>query len=248
MVYRDQLNFSVHSPLFAKYFLNLAATDFSNVLATSKDCTPFLKDLKTDIFFFHGFFMTDKPIVHDMKNYRKTIKTGMGDDFSLNGSFIMDPRFFDTERFAQYKEVFKGNLSKLKSEWPDFIISLENDFPGVGSGLQRPAEIHELIDNLWFDLGHFWTSSLLHGFDFHEEANRLLDEKNITGIHLNHNLVKKSSKKELICDSHTHFYLESEMNLAPIVQKIFDKKVGIVVLEILDGDIKDLEVLFSWLG
>lgn len=246
MEFKDEINFSVHSPVFAKYFLNLATTDFETVQNTCNDCIQYLSLLKTTIFFFHGFFMTEKPIVHDMKNYRKTIRAGIGDDYCLKGSFIMDPRFFETNAFLRYKETFKVNLQKVKQIHKDLQVTLENDFPGIGSGLQRPSEIHELIDNLWFDLGHFWCSSRLHGFDFHEESLRLLDEKNILGYHLNHNLVKKTTNKEMIRDSHTHFYLESEMNLKPIVRRIFEKNDGIVVLEIVDGDIGDLKVLFDW--
>lgn len=213
-----------------------------------EDCTRYLTDLRTDILFFHGFFMTDKPIVHDMKNYRRTIKDAIGDAYSLNNSFVMDPGIFDTEVFLRYKEIFRCNLQKVTSMCSDFTVALENDFPLIGGGLQRPSEIHQLIDNLWFDLGHFWCASLVHGFDFQQEAGRILDEKSIVGYHLNHNLSGRDTPKDKIKDSHTHFYLESEMNLKPIVRRIFEKNSGVMVLEILDGDVHDLEVLFDWIS
>lgn len=247
MEFKDEIRFSVHSPVFAKYFLNLASTDFEKIQETCDQCTPYLSQLGTDIFFFHGFFMTEKPIVHDMKNYRKAIREGIGDKYCLNGSFIMDPGFFETQTFNSYKEIFKANLKRVTEKYSSYKVTLENDFTGIGSGLQRPSEIHELVDNLWFDLGHFWCSSILHDFDFQEECDRILTQKNILGYHLNHNLIKRDSSKNLIKDSHTHFYMESEMNLKPIIRKIFEKDSGIVVLEILDGDLKDMEVLFDWL-
>lgn len=246
--FKDELSISVHSPIFARYFLNLASTDFQTIKESFDDCTRYLTDLRTNILFFHGFFMTDRPIVHDMKNYRRTIRAAIGDAYSLNNSFVMDPAIFDTEEFLRFKGIFRDNLKRVTSMYNDFTVALENDFPLIGGGLQRPSEIHQLIDNLWFDLGHFWCASLVHGFDFQQEAGRILDEKNIVGYHLNHNLSCKNTPKDKIKDSHTHFYLESEMNLKPIVRRIFEKNSGVVVLEILNGDIHDLEVLFDWIS
>lgn len=246
--FKDELSISVHSPIFAKYFLNLASADFRTIKESFDDCTRYLIDLGTDILFFHGFFMTDKPIVHDMKNYRRTIRAAIGDAYCLNNSFVMDPGIFDTEDFLRYKEIFRNNLSKVTTMYRDFTVALENDFPLIGGGLQRPSEIHQLIDNLWFDLGHFWCASLVHGFDFQQESAKILDEKSIVGYHLNHNLSGRDTPKDKIKDSHTHFYLESEMNLKPIVRRIFEKNSGVMVLEILDGDVHDLEVLFDWIS
>jgi len=242
-------SFSIHSPVFAQYFLNLAANDYTFTKACIDNCLQYLPLYNTDLLFFHGFFMTDTPIIQDMKNYRRTIRKGIGEQYCLNGSFIMDPAFFSTDMFYQYKEVFRTHFAKLKNDLKskNITIAQENDFVGIGSGLQRPQEIHELIDNLWFDLGHFWTSSLLHGFDYHEEAFRLIDSKNIVGVHLNHNLIKKGTPHEQIRDSHAHFKLESEINLGPIVRKLFEKNVPIITLEIVDGDIDDIKQLFKWI-
>jgi hypothetical protein len=245
---RNDYSFSIHSPVFAQYFLNLAADDYDFTKSCIDKCIDYLPLFKTDILFFHGFFMTQTPIIQDMKNYRKTIRKGIGDKYSLNKSFIMDPAFFETEAYVQFKDTFRSHFEKLKDDFKDknLTIAQENDFVGIGSGLQRPQDIHELIDNLWFDLGHFWTSSVLFEFDFHEEAFKLIDSKNIVGVHLNHNLVKQGSPKEQIRDSHEHFYRESQMNLAPIVRRLFEKNVGIITLEIVDGDIEDIKQLFKW--
>ncbi len=246
---RNDYHFSIHSPIFSDYFINLASQDYSLTKASIDKCFPYLPLFNTDILFFHGFFMTETPIVQDMKNYRKTIRKSIGENYCLNKSFIMDPVFFTTDTFTKYKETFRSYYQKLKDDYAskNLKIALENDFVGIGSGLQRPAEIHELIDNLWFDLGHFWTSSLLHDFDFQEEASRIIDTKSIVGVHLNHNLVKQGFPKEQIRDSHAHFYMESEMNLAPIVRKLFEKQVGIITLEIVDGDIEDVKLLLDWI-
>jgi hypothetical protein len=243
------IGFSIHSPVFAQYFLNLAAKDYAFTKQHIDNCVRYLPEFKTELLFFHGFFMTDSPIIQDMKNYRRTIRAGVGDTYCLNKSFIMDPSFFETDTFLKYKQTYSTHLTKLKNDYASsgLTIAQENDFVGIGSGLQRPQEIHELIDNLWFDLGHFWTASLLHGFDFHEEAMKLIDTKNIVGVHLNHNLVKKGTPLEQIKDSHAHFCYESEMNLKPIVRRLFEKNVPIVTLEIVDGDLDDIKTLFKWL-
>lgn len=246
---KNDYSFSVHSPLFAQYFMNLASTDYSFTKECIDKCTPYLSETGFDILFFHGFFMTENRIIQDMKNYRRAIRQGVGDRYCLNGSFIMDPEFFSTDAFLKYKEIFKVNLSKLNEDFKNgpLSLALENDFVGIGSGLQRPQEISELIDNLWFDLGHFWTASILHNFDYHEESFRLIDNKNIVGVHLNHNLIKRGSAPEHIRDSHEHFCMPSEMNLGPIVRRLFEKNTPIITLEIVDGDIEDIKQLFRWL-
>jgi uncharacterized protein YciU (UPF0263 family) len=246
--YRDHIPFTVHSPVFSDVFINLSSSDMQMSQAVLQRCHALTGEWNTDIVFFHGFFMTETPIVHDMKNYRSTMLNSIGRAFSLNNSFIMNPAIFETDLYMRYKMTFVKNYKRIVELFPDRIISLENDFTGIGSGLQRPAEIHELVDNLWFDLGHFWCSSLLHGFDFHEEAYRIIDKKKIVGVHLNHNLIRKGARPESIHDSHTHFYMESDMNLAPVVRKLAERGVDSLTLEIVDGDIDDVKILLDWLS
>lgn len=245
---KDQIKISVHSPVFSKYFLNLASNDNSLSIAICGEAINYLKMVNTDIFFFHGFFMTDKPIVHDMKNYRKTMFDGIGKKFSLNNSFIMNPDYFETDEYLLYKDNFKTNLEIIKSRFQEYDIVLENDFVGIGSGLQRPKEIIELIDNLWFDLGHFWCSSLLHKFDYYEMADYLIENKKIYGVHINHNLMKHSDRLEDIKDSHTHLYEKSEQNLKPLLRKLLDRGNKIFTLEIIDGDLDDIKILLDYLN
>jgi hypothetical protein len=246
--YREEISFSIHSPVFAKYFVNLASKHIDVAIPIVLDCDRLTTQWGTGTIFFHGFFMTHTPIVHDMKNYRKVMLQSIGPQYALDNSFIMDPAIFTTDQFAEFKKHFKDNVSRIKELFPHKIISLENDFPGMGSGLQRPDEIIDLIDNLWFDLGHFWCSSLLHKFDFHQESLKLINEKRIVGVHLNHNLCTNATPAERLNDSHTHFYHKSDMNLKPIIKKLVDKGVDSLTLEIVDGDVEDVRILVDWLG
>lgn len=245
--YRDEFQCTIHSPAFSKYFINLASGNFDFALSILKDCDTLTTEWKSDLIFFHGLFLAHSPIVHDMKNYRKVMRQSIGPEYALNNSFIMDPAIFDTDQFAQFKQYFVTNIERVKAHFPHKIISLENDFPGMGSGLQRPEEIHELVDNVWFDLGHFWCSSLLHGFDFHQESARLIDEKRIVGVHLNHNLCTTDTPLERLNDSHTHFYHYSTMNLPPIIRKLIDNGIDSLTIEIVDGDIEDVKILVDWI-
>lgn len=244
---KDDVKFSVHSPVFSEYFFNLANEDFEFYRPLFEKNASYLKEAGTDIFFFHGFFMTDRHINHDMKNYRATIREGIGDQSSLNGSFIMNPSFFDNDIFQYYKKNFVANRDKLMKMFPDLTVTFENDFVGIGSGMQRPREIIELIDNLWFDLGHFWCSSMLHGFDYYEKCDEIIGKKKILGVHINHNFTKKSTEKEKIRDSHAHLYEPSDQDLKPVLRKLLDKGNGIFTLEIVGGDVEDVKVLLDWL-
>ena len=116
----------------------------------------------------------------------------------------------------------------------------------MGSGLQRPQEIHEFIDPLWFDLGHFWCSSLLHGFDYYEECERVAAAKDIVGVHINHNFMTQSTPKESIRDSHGHIYEPSAQELGPVVRGLLSRGVDLFTLEIVDGDENDMKRFFEW--
>jgi len=246
--YKKDIPFSVHSPVFSKYFLNLASDDIDLLFSQCDENIRYLDMAGTKIFFFHGFFFTKEPIIHDMKNYRATMKKSFGDKYSLNNSFIMNPEIYSTGLFEQYKESFSRNLALIKNRYKDYTITLENDFVGIGSGLQRPEEILALVDNVWFDLGHFWTASLLHGFDFYEASERIVEEKNVIGIHINHNHMTKTDKPEDMKDSHDHIYIKTEQNLKPIIRRLQQKGVNLFTLEILDGNVKDIETLLNWLS
>jgi hypothetical protein len=241
------IELSVHSPVFMSHFINLASPDFEFAHKQCEENVARLKMLGTDILFFHGFFMTQKPLVHDMKNYRRTMAAGIGEEFCLNGTFIMNPLLFESEIYKSYLNTFAANLLKMKSLFPDMQLALENDFVGIGSGLQRPQEIHEFVDPLWFDLGHFWCASLLHGFDYYEECGKIAEEKTIVGVHINHNFMTADTPKEKLSDSHAHIYEKSEQNLGPVIQQLLDRGTERFTLEIVDGNEKDMETFFSWL-
>ncbi|MDD5066843.1 MAG: hypothetical protein PHF84_07320 [bacterium] len=244
---KGELPITVHSPVFSKYFINLAHPDFNPADAILKESVRYLERAGTRLLFFHGFFMTEEMILHDMKNYRKTMQDNIPEKYSYNRSFIMNPEFFDTEEFRKYRQTFIRNYEKARNLYPDYIICLENDFTGIGSGLQRPREIFELVHDLWFDLGHFWCSSLLFGFDYYEMCDRIIREKKIHGVHINHNLMNSRTKIEDLKDSHTHLHVKSDQDLGPVIRKLRDKGVEVFTLEILDGDIEDMKILYDWI-
>lgn len=248
MAFSGDIPFSLHSPVFSEHFINLAYRDFPVMEKIFRDILPFLKKIQSNLFLFHGFFMTQELIRHDMKNYRGSMKNNIPARFSLNNSFIMNPEYFQTDEFLEYRSLFIENYRKVKALFPAHVICPENDFVGIGSGIQRPLEIMELLDDLWFDLGHFWCSSLLHKFDFYEESERIMSEKKIHGVHVNHNLMTRSTRVEELKDSHTHLYEKSEQELKPLVRRLREKGVRRFTLEVLDGDAGDLEILLDWLG
>ncbi len=245
---RGEVEFSVHSPLLAKYFLNLTAGDMAGIRPSLDEAVSRLKEFGTDLFFFHGFFLTDRPIVHDLKNYRSAMREAIGAEFSLNGSFVMDPSFFNTERYSAMKDLFSKNLALTKTLYPGLTVAVENDFVGMGSGLQRPREIIELAHDLWFDTGHFWCASLVHKFDFYEETERVLDSVRVHGVHVNNNLMTRNDPPESMRDSHTHLYIKSEQKLKSLVRSIADRGIKRLTLEIVEGDIEDMNILLTWLG
>ncbi len=245
---KECMEFTIHSPVLTDILLNLAVEDFDIIHKTADQAVEYLKLFNTDIFFFHGFFMTKKVIKNDMQNYRKMLVDSMPAEYKIGDSIVMNPKFLDTREFEEYKIFFKNNYKKLITLYPNFIVGIENDYPGIGSGFQRVKDIKECIDNLWFDIGHLWCSSILHEFNFYEAAYDIIESMNIIGVHLNHNLTPMSADKDKIYDSHTHLYAETEQNLKKIMINLAKKGVDLFTLEIIDGDIDDVKILTDWLS
>lgn len=246
--FKDKINLSIHSPVFTKYLLNLAKNNFEDTKNNCDENIKYLKQINSDVFFFHGFFMTDMKIPNDICNYRKIMYDNIPSKYQLNRSFTMNPDFFNTDEFTMYKENYRKNFKKVKELYPDYTISVENDYVGIGSGMQRREEIFELTDNLWLDTGHLWCTSLVHGYDFYETIDELIEKKNITGVHINHSLMTQDTPFEEFKDSHTHLYIKNDQNLKPVVKKLINAKVPIITLEIIDGDIEDVKILLNWIN
>ncbi len=245
--YANDLNLSVHSPALAPFFLNLANTDQAAIERILPGCLQVLQRARSNILFFHGFFMCDNPIEHNMRDYRRVMISAMGNEFAYGDSIVQNPNAFNTASFAARKIIFQENMEWLQKRLPEIIVACENDFVGIGSGLQRPQEILELVNNVWFDTGHFWVSSLLHGFDFEKSALDIIGKKNIVGVHLHHNFSTQSDVPEQLRDSHAHLYEAAPQNLAPLVRAMRDKGVPRFCLEIVNGNLRDIEVLLGWL-
>ncbi len=245
--YKGTIPFTVHSPAAGDFFLNLASKNLHLIESEIDKAVKYLERFNTDIFFFHGFFTTDNPISHNMAEYRKVMKESIGMNISLENSFSMNPAYFDSQEYSDYKKIFSANFRALQTRYPQYTIAMENDFIGIGSGLQRPKEILELFDKLWFDTGHFWCSSLLHGFDFYKEAYNLIDSLDIVGIHINHNLMTSNDPVTNLKDSHDHLYKHSAQDLRPIIRRLNKKGLDRWTLEIVDTDVEDLKILVNWL-
>jgi hypothetical protein len=243
----DGVRLSVHSPALATHFLNLATSNRSAIEQTLEETLPVLDWAQTTTFFFHGFFLTEKPIPHDMSRYREVVGGAMGDGIALGNSFIMDPRLFSTELYVRHKALLVENFAWLQRRLPHLTVALENDYPGLGTALQRPEDIIGTIPNLWLDLGHLWVSSLVHRFDFYQAIDELIAKVNIVGVHLHNNFSTADMAVEELRDSHGHLYLPSRQNLKAVMRKLRDIKVPIITVEVVNGDLDDLKILMDWI-
>jgi sugar phosphate isomerase/epimerase len=243
----DGVQLSVHSPALAKHFLNLATSNRAAIEQTLEETLPVLDRARTDTFFFHGFFLTEQPITHDMSRYREVVGAAMGNGIALGDSFIMNPRIYSSELYRQHKALLTENFAWLQKHLPHLTVALENDYPGLGTALQRPEDIIGTIPNLWLDLGHLWVSSLVHGFNYYRAIDELVANTNIVGVHVNHNFSTPSMPVEELRDSHGHLYLPSPQQLKDVMQKLRRINVPIITLEVVDGDLNDLKVLIDWI-
>ena len=101
------VTFSIHAPVFSDYFINLANDDFDTILANFQNTVQVMQSLKSNITLFHGFFMTQKPIINDPENYGKVLRDAIDSKYRLNDTRVMDPKFLKTEEFRNYQNNVK---------------------------------------------------------------------------------------------------------------------------------------------
>lgn len=235
------VKFTVHAPVFSQYFINLGNSDFRTVLENFQNTVHVMKTLCCTTTLFHGFFMTQKPIKNDPNNYGKVLRDAIDDKYRLDNTRVMDPRYLETEEFKNCQNTVKEHMKQLRALYPEYILCLENDFPGIGNGNQTSGHLMYLGCPIWLDTGHLWASSILHQFDYYQELDKVCKQCQVIGVHLNTN--RTPLNWNLKCpdgDTHSHFSREYDMDMDRIIAILKKNQITHFTIEIEDGNLEDV--------
>jgi hypothetical protein len=200
-----------------------------------------MEELKAKAAMFHGFFMTEKKIKNDPKNYTSLMREAIGQKYRLRDTNVMDPKYFDTDEFKEYQRNVKQNMKLLCEKYPQFTICIENDFPGVGNGNQTPEQLTFLECPIWLDLGHLWAASILHKFDFYEGINKVCRSKRVMGVHLNTNQIGHDWDFKASGDTHSCFSRAFEMDMDRTIHLLKKNGIENYTMEMIGGGINDVK-------
>lgn len=235
------VKFSIHAPVLSDYFINLANDDFNTVLSWFKNTSYIMQSLQSNIVLFHGFFMTKKPIRNDPANYGKVLRDAIDNKYLLKDTRVMDPKFLETEEFRNYQNIVKTNMKRLRETYPSYTLCMENDFPGIGNGNQRPVHLAYLDCPIWLDIGHLWASSILNNFDFYEGIDLVCKQCHVIGVHLNTNRTPLNwNLKNPDGDTHSHFSRGYDMDMDKVIGILKKNQITHYTIEVIDGDIEDI--------
>lgn len=235
------IEYTVHAPVLSDYFINLASSDFNAVYTGFQNTARIMQSIQSNIALFHGFFMTQKLIKNDPANYGKVLRDAIDKRFRLNDTRVMDPKFLETEEFRIYQNAVKTNMKRLREMYPSYILSIENDFPGIGNGNQTPEHLLYLDCPIWLDTGHLWASAILNRFDFYTGLDEICKKCQVTGVHLNTNQTPLAwDLKYPYGDTHSHFSRDYDMDMDKTIGILKKNHITHFTLEIIDGDLEDV--------
>lgn len=240
--------FTVHAPILSPYLLNLANDNFEDIDSGFHDTIKVMEELKAKATMFHGFFMTEKKIRNDPKNYTLLMREAIDQKYRLGDTRVMDPKYFDTDEFKKYQHNAKRNMSLLCKKYPQFIICIENDFPGLGNGNQTPEQLIFLECPIWLDVGHLWAASILHKFDFYEGINQVCRTERVVGVHLNTNKIGHDWDFKQVGDTHSCFSRAFEMDMDRTIHLLKKNGIENYTMEMIGGDINDVKFFIDAYG
>ncbi len=235
------VEFSVHAPILSPYLLNLVNDDFEDIDSGFHNTLKVMKELKAKITMFHGFFMTEKKIKNDPKNYTRLMREAIDQKYRLGDTSVMNPKYFDTDEFKKCQHNVKRNMKLLCDKYPQLIICIENDFPGVGNGNQTPEQLTFLDCPILLDTGHLWAASILHKFDFYEGMNKVCRTKRVAGVHLNTNQIGHDWDFKRSGDTHSCFSRAFEMDMDRTIHLLKENSIENYTMEMIGGDINDVK-------
>lgn len=241
---------SAHAPLNQMKNWNLAADDAEETFREIGRNVLLLEKLKIESSVFHGAYMYDdcpEAFGHG-KTYFECMSPFFQEALSIDGKSFLNRDFTSLPEFARRMENLKGNLERLRKEFPSVTFALENDFPAFGSCNMFFTDMVKLNHPLCLDTGHLWIATHLADRSFHEEGEIAGKSSLLVMSHFHGSLWNSSHPKTSWRDGHLPLSTPNEEMDLPGLAKILKKyDLPCFVLEIAHGTGEDVKLLHTFL-
>ena len=239
---------SYHAPNGCEYFMNLANRDFSYAQQSIRRTAEIINRLGGDTAVFHGFLMTDVPILafNTERSYEECKQPGFRSELSRPGTTLCCD-FFGTDEYLQRYERVKQRLVQLQNDSSAITWCIENDYPAYGAGLLLAEQAVGLDTPLCLDISHLWIACLLFGRDYLQEAEMMAQTGRIKCVHFHANPTSPDAVMTDYRDGHQPLSEANAMNLPRLTAMLREHGVRHWIVEAGGADVEDLEILADWL-
>ncbi len=246
----EKVPLSVHCPLQQNRNWNLATKDADDVFAAIKENFALLQSIGVDHAVFHGALMSDispEAFGHG-KGYYDCMKEVYRRELAFCEESYLNRDFTGENEFALRYGFLKENLAKVRAEFPEITLCIENDFPACGSMNMFPSDMVELKHPICLDMGHLWIATHLAERDFHEEIRIAMRSGLVKMCHFHASVWDDSVPKEKWSDGHMPLTVENRQENLPLAAQImYEGDLRYFVLEVSRGTWNDIRFLHEFI-
>lgn len=237
------LPLSIHAPLLSEYLMNLAAQDPWPAMESLEITVEWMRRLNASLAVFHGFIMTDAPILafNQTRSYGQCMKRAFRRDLALEGTPTC-LNFFKLPEYRTRLDRLIERLARLRKSHSGLVFAIENDFPLYSAGLLLSDHAAELQHPMCLDTGHLWASAFIFDRDFHEEAQRFLDTGRVRLVHLHASTYTSDVPKIQWRDGHRPLATPNQMDLPRFVAACRKAGVKHFTFEISEVSAQDIRL------
>ncbi len=233
---------SAHLPLQAEYNINLAAARDGEAQSELAASAALMREYGITHGVFHGFRMIDEPTpaFNRTLSYTDAMSGGFRADLSYDGESRFNCDFTDRPEFLERRGLVRERLERMREDYPDLTICIENDFPTYGSANMFARDMIALKHPICLDTSHLWASCYLLGRDFHAETEKIVNSGMVKMVHLHASKYTDEVPKLQWGDGHLPLRTPNRMDLPKLVKLFRKVDLRLIVLEIPGGSVDDI--------
>ena len=238
---------SFHAPVCSEYFMNLANRDISFALESVEKSVAIMERLGGDLAVFHGFLMTDAPILAFtlQRSFQDCMQVAYRKELSRR-KLPLCRNFFSLPEYVERLERVKERLKQIQTDYPTITWCIENDFPVYGGGLLLAEQMAALAAPLCLDISHLWACCVMFNKDFFDQVKILIATKQLRCVHIHASRLLRKARLSEIRDGHHSLRVPNEMELPELVRLFYENQIRHWVIETPEADIQDLQLLSDW--
>ena len=240
---------SYHGPNCSEYFVNLANRDFGYAQESITRTAEIIARFGGDSVVFHGFLMTDYPVLafNTERSYTECMRPAFREELIRPGTNLCAD-FLATDEYLQRQQLVKERLAQIAKDFPDITWCIENDYPAYGAGLFLAEQVVGLDAPLCLDVSHLWIACLLFEKDFFEQAEMIARTGRVKCVHLHSNPIQPGAPISDYRDGHLSLNHLNAIDLPRLTRILQGHGIDYWVIETSHADLADLQTLNDWLS